>query len=190
MNSPTLSPGQKIALVKHEAASRLGKLRGGKRLFKDLRWPGEDDLPLKMRVLSCSELQECQSAAWHRFMTPRDQGGLGLDPTLITNMQIFNDEVVTQVLYLACRDPENTAASLAGSVDEMRDETSIDERAAMFNAYLDWQAEIDPAPEQLTPELNREIVELLKKKDRTALSALGGRTLVSFLLSMDSPPSS
>lgn len=190
MSSPPLSPGQKIALVKHEAASRLGKLRGGKRLYKDLKWPGEDDLTLKLRVLSCSELQECQSAAWYRFMCPRDQGGLGLDPTLITNMQLFNDEVITQVLYIACRDPENVNLPLAGSVDEMRDESSIDERAAMFNAYLDWQAEIDPAPEQLSPELNREIVDLLKKKDRTALSALGGRTLVSYLLSLDSQPSS
>jgi hypothetical protein len=184
-----LAPGQSKALTKHEAASRLGKLRGGKRLFKDLSWPGEDDLKFKLRVLSCSELQECQSAAWFRFMTPREQGGLGLDPTLTTNIQLFNDEVITQILFHACRDAENTAEHLAGSVDELRDETSIEERASMFGAYLEWQSEIDPAPEQLTPELAKEIVELLKKKDRTTLSALGSRTLLSYLLSLDSPPS-
>jgi hypothetical protein len=122
-------------------------------------------------------------------MTPRDQGGLGLDPTLTTNIQLFNDEVVTQILYLACRDFDNVNSSLAGSVDELRDETSIDERAAMFGHYLDHQSEIDPTGEQLSEEMKHEIVELLKKKDRVALSALGGRALAIWLLSSDSPPS-
>lgn len=165
------------------AESRLAKLRRGKLEYKRARWPRSDDECL-LRVLTCSEVQECQAHAFRRFKE--------LDiPVVPATMSLFEDECLTQVLFRGCRDPNDPERlTYAIDVDDMRDNTTVDERAAMYTVFRDLCEEQDPDPETVSPELLRQIEEAVKKKDAALLRGFGSSALVSFMLSTDSPPSS
>jgi len=165
------------------AVTRLALIRQGKTVFRDALWPGLE-LPLKMRVLSCSEVQVCHAAAVERFAK------LKIPLNESQNFLLFQDEVLTQVLCLACRDAEDTSKMFAESADDLRDNTTVDERAAMYLRYRDFQAEVDPDPSEMDQELLGEILDLVKKKDEAGLRTLGSSTLASFILSMAARSSS
>lgn len=194
------SQGQQRAGVKAEAVRRLSTMRKGKRQYLDAVWPGDEQLPdsdpeklhFKMAVLSCTEIRDCHFAAYHEFVRAN------VDPTQQINIQMFEDEVITQVLSRACLDRVEVSPGvfgagepIASSAEDMRDATTADERTAVFDLYMAWQSEVDPAPEAMNPELLREILALVKKKDRLGLKGLGLNLLVNFMLSTaDQPPSS
>lgn len=164
-------------------------MKRGKSEIRLATWPGLKNqdgsaVPVALRVLSCSEVQECQADAFRRFQA------LALDPASPLNILLFEDEVLTQILARACRSverPHDEAFSL--DADDLRENTTVDERAAMFQIYRDFASEIDPAPEDLSPVELDEILSLVKKKDARTLLGLGARRLVSFMLSTAAQPS-
>ena len=156
------------------AATRLALMRRGKREVRDATWPGTH-LPVKLVVLSCSEVQECHAEAIARFERLR----IPLD---VYSVQLFQDELLTQVLFRGCRDPEDIDQPFAESADDLRDNTTVDERAAVYDVYRDFQASVDPAPGEMDQELLETILDLVKKKDGARLKAIGLSGLVSFLL--------
>jgi hypothetical protein len=129
-----------------------------------------------LRVLSCSEVQECQAAAYVRFRE------LGI-PVDVISLALFEDEVLVQILYRACRDPEDPdRLAFCADAADLRDHTTVDERAALFALYRDFCAEQDPDPGELTAELIQEIDEHIKKKDESRLRSYGSPVLVTYLL--------
>jgi hypothetical protein len=169
--------GKETTAVRVEAEGRLTAMRQGKKVFLDGFWPGDvDGPPFKMAVLSCTEVGECRGAAFAHLVS------LGLDPTDGMHLDLYYDEVATQILYRAMREPADTAKRLASDAKDLRDAMSADERSALFDAYSDFRASIDPAPETLSPALLEAMVEAVKKKDKEALLAFGGRRLAVFLL--------
>lgn len=168
------------------AVTRLAAIAAGKRQFKDALFPGLE-IPVKFAVLSCTETQECYAAALQRF------GELNMEVTPYT-VEPFTDELATQVLYRAVREPGEEHGPLyekrvAADAADLRDSTTVDQRAAAFQAYRDFQHQVDPDPANLSDEELNEILELVKKKDRAALLALGSASLASFILTTASQQS-
>lgn len=172
---------EKAQIRQAAATTRLALLRKGKRVVKDAVWPGLD-LACKLVVLSCSEVADCHAEAVGFFARKK----IPLD---MFSVQLFQDEQMTQLLFRGVRDPEDVEKPFAESADDLRENLDVDQRAAMFDIYRDFQLSIDPSPDEMDQELLKEIIELLKKKDETGWRAFGPRTLWRCLLTMANPPS-
>lgn len=162
--------------------SRLGQLRQGKRALKRVRWPGED-LDLDLQVLSCGETQEAYAGALARFRS------LEMSAEALPLLELFQEEVVVQLMWRACRDPEDAARAWFPSVDEMRSVTTVDERNAVWEAYCDHKEQIDPDARSLTAEDEAGILDAIKKKDASSLRGFGCSALANYMLFSASPPS-
>jgi hypothetical protein len=138
-------------------------------------------IPARIYVLSQTEVVQCRSQAYH-FLND----GMGLDPNALVNRDAYADEVTLQILARALRDPDDIGKPLAESVADLRDNTTSDERAAIFDLYVELQREVDPARAEMTEADALEILEHVKKKDSTRLVDIGSSRLASFLLFMAS----
>lgn len=166
-----------------EAASLLARMLSGKRETREGSWPGRPDIRFTWVVLSNTEIRDCAFTAWHEFASAK------VPADNVAMLQFFQDEVLTQILARAMRDPENTERRLAKDVTEFRDLSTADVRAALYDDYVAFQQSVDPRPESLSPELADRLVELLKKKDGRALSACASFAHETWLLTSDDPPS-
>ncbi|MFA9269829.1 MAG: hypothetical protein ACEQSX_03610 [Baekduiaceae bacterium] len=171
------------SLVEARAVSRLEALRVGKRHYDDRVWPGLD-APMKIRVLTCSEIQECHAHAVVRF------ADLNLPIDALTTVGLFEDECLSQILFRACRDPEDPEQPLARDAADLRDNTTIDQRAQVYAWYRDLQTMVDPDPNELTVEDTKAIIEAQKKRDENLLVGFGSRKLASFIASTAPQPES
>ena len=185
INQPSQdAPGGPETRARQAAVGRLSGLLQGKRRRKAGIWPGDPAIRFQFQVLRNDESQAAQAQAFKHFRET-----LELDPTLALNLQTFRDEQATQILALAMRDPEDPDLPLASNAADLRAATDQDDRASLIAQYVDLMDETDPDPGTLSPEVEREILALVKKKDGSGLAAFGSRTLASFLLSMGSPRS-
>lgn len=167
------------ASARADAERRLGALRAPRKQYLERHWPGEPELRFKMAVLSCSDIASARAAAFAYLKVD-----LGLEPDSTLNLDLYQDEVVTQILFRACRDPENPSEPFASDAADLRDSSTADERTALWDEYNDWRSSIDPAPDEIPPEVLAEMEDAVKKKDRGALLAFGGRRLSGLLLSL------
>lgn len=166
---------------------RLGR---GKQHWIDFTWPG-GTLRCRIRCLTNSEIQEAGAGAVLRFKAL----GVELQPLLSED---FADEIVTQRLWRALEDPERPIAGsrhgrcepLFEDVNQFRDATVVNERAAVFATYLELDENIDPEAGVLTKADADAITEAVKKKDEGALRGFGASTLRAWLLTTASPPAS
>lgn len=160
------------------AQSRLAQLGIGTRELQRVEWPGRSDVSCLIRLLTCDEVQGCHAAAYVRFR----ELGLPVEPV---TMALFEDECVTQILARALRDAERPE-DLPFAVDaaDIREHTTVNERAAVFGLYADFAAERDPDPDTLPPSLVHELEDLVKKKGVAYL-----RGLVSSALATSAPTS-
>jgi len=166
------------------AASRLEKLGIGRREMRRVQWPGRPEVEAFMQILSCSEVQACHAAAYARF---RDLE-MPVEPL---SLDSFQDECMTQILARGLRDPEHPKElPLATDAADLRDNTTVHERAAVFQLYADFVAEMDPDPTRLPPDLVHQIEELVKKKGETWLRELVSSSLASSSPTSDSQPES
>jgi hypothetical protein len=170
------------ARTEARAVSRLAQMRRGKRELKDARWPGLD-APLKLRVLTTAEVQECHAAAHVRF----DQLKMPLG-TLLT-AQPYEDELAIQLLHRACRNAEDAELPFAIDADDLRENSTVDERDIVVQMYQDLADEVNPAPDTMDAAELAVIEDAVKKKDRSRLLAFGSCALASYLLSMVNPSS-
>ena len=109
----------------------------------------------------------------------------------------LEDEVSWQILGRAMRDPDQPGTTSdpypvpLGSVDDLRDALTVDERDVLMSEYMDFEDEVDPDPMFKPDEWHEQIEEALKKNDRAdcvrALSTCGSRMLVGYLLSTVRP---
>jgi len=168
--------------------SRFDELSKGRREYLAAMWPANaqlgrpDPIPLKIQALSHDEFQAAIAAAHERYRalkTPTD--GLGADD--------FEAEVSLQILAMACRDndhPEKLA--FAQDADDLRRNTTPWEQAEVGDVWKSFQERRNPL-RALLPEERAAIASLVKKKQAMTLRACGLDSLVSFLLTLDSPPS-
>ena len=163
--------------------SKLASMRRKSTEYRAATWPGLD-LPLKLRLLSNADVQLCHAAALARFEA------IGIPTDKMLSVDLFEDEVMLQVLHRACRDPEKPdELTFADDADDLRENTTVDQRAEMFTLYRDFQADYDPRLDAMPAAVVEQIVEALKKKDQRLLRSFGARALSSFLLSGGNPQS-
>lgn len=162
--------------------SRLAELRKGDPMT-DAHWPRPgQDIPMKVRSLSDTEVVECHARALAYF----EEKAIDLERFGQLVVGAFEDEVTTQILFLACRDPEDTRNSIAEDVADLRDNTTPDERFYVVQLYRSHRAKVDPTLRQLTAEQMGEIVDAIKKLDARRLSAFASSVLASFMLTQGS----
>lgn len=168
--------------------SRLGDLTKGRREYLQIAWPANaqlgrpESIPCKLQALTDEQFQEAIAAAHERFRflkIPHD--GMNADD--------FEGEVSVQVLARACRDndkPETTTFAL--DADDLRRNASPWERGEVSKLWAKFQERHNPM-HALLPEERASVLEALKKKDGMTLRGFGVDSLVTFLLTSDSPPS-
>lgn len=171
-------------LPKPPIESRFAALQRGRQTHR-VRWPRKDGQgpEILVRVLSRTETQECVADARRRFEDLKI-------PVDALSLDAYQDEVLVQILYRSCRDPEAPERSIFVDVGDCRDNTTVDEQAAMYLIYRDWQREEDPDAAEITVDELRDIEITVKKKDLNLLKRFGSRALATYLLSMAGPPSS
>jgi hypothetical protein len=161
------------------AQSLLAKIMRGSEP-RVVKWPGLD-LDVKLRVLSCSEVQDCYAAAFARF------ADLKIPTDTVQTAGPFEEEIATQVLFHACLKPDD-GARIAIDVDDLRDNTTPAERSAMFELYAGFAESVDPIPTALTAEQRRAIADAVKKKDAASLKRFGSSALATFMTTSDAQP--
>lgn len=161
--------------------SLIERLRKGTDAKREITWPGSDER-VELRCLSCTEVQEAESAAHERWKE------LKLDLDLWTS-ENFYSELTTQLIFRSLHRLDKNER-LFSSMDELRDLITPDERTLIVSEYVELQNHANPDP----GDLNVETVELIKaaieKKDVASLSAFGSSTLAIFLLGTESPSQS
>ena|SRR5215831_5664583 len=155
--------------------SRLAALRDAE-LFTEATWPGHPDVKLKIRSLTCAEVLECRAAAEKEF---KDRG---LADSVL-NADAKEEEVAIQILARVLRDQvDPKGMPFAESPDDLRSNTSPDQRAELIVAFNEHRQKTDPWPSELGDEVLAEIETAVKKKDRIRLRSLGSGVLVTYLL--------
>lgn len=177
----TPSAVAEASALSQEATSRWAKMRKGRKFTRDTVWPEEPDIPIALRVLTFSEVQESVADAARRFRELE----LPLPAQDITFAEDFQDEIMTQLLWRGCRDVNDHSKPACLSVKEMRDCTTIAQRSACYKEYRDLEDEIDPDPESMSAEVIDEIRDAIKKKQLDRLKSYGSTSLASFLLSTE-----
>jgi len=181
---------REAAIQAAQAASRLAKLTSAIP-------PREIELPAGagkalLVILDAESIQECMASALLRFEALKIPPGRWE----MYVAQHLEDEVFTQLLARALRVPGKPEECFAvgrtpeDRAHDVRAHMTVDQRTAIYERYRDYAVEMDPTPEELGPDAVAAIVELIKKKDRAGLCALGSSTLASYALTSGGPPAS
>lgn len=166
-----------------KGARMLASLRKGLDNYRDCSFPGVE-MPLVIVPLFNDELQEAQADAEARFRK------LKIEVTVLT-AEDLNSELQLQILARAIRDPEDATRTkvLFRDADELRANSTADERMLLVDDYLEVQAKANPAPEEISDEVFKQIEAAVKKKDQSLLNSIGSRMLSLYLLASESQPS-
>ncbi len=173
--------------------SKLSTLIKGRRHTRESvihpRNKEQKPIPFIWVVLGGREYQETLGGAVARFKA--------LDiPSEMRSYQDLADEVVWQVIARAMRDIDDKGTDLhpypkpLGTVDEVRDALTRDERDILMTEYADLEEEVDPDPALQSEQWHREINAALKKSPEIAmqeLSNFGSRTLIGYLVTTVRP---
>jgi hypothetical protein len=181
------TPSEKLRAAR--AAALVERLGRGKDLWRDFTFPGTD-VRVRVAVLTTTEVQEAFAAGHQRFKE------LGIEVSVLSAEE-FTGEQVTQLLARACSNPDEPidggrgrCAPFFADAGECRDVLTSDERAALFDLYLEVRADVRPDPEELDSETMTLIEEAQKKRDPSLLRGIGSARLRSFIASMGARSSS
>lgn len=189
--NPQQSPPQYAGPPRDVAPQDLWtKLTSTRRPFKDFTFKARgQDATVRIVVLTENELMHCraQADAYAKQEVKRATGDRQ-SPTESSSLgykDIYNNEVVVQIVCCACRDPNGqSVASMAfPNADLARQFFTSDELAVLFNAYCDWQSESGPIIASMTPEeMDAWLDKLQEGGSRVPLAALSSEAKNQLLL--------
>jgi hypothetical protein len=168
-----------VDLRQAKGISRLAALRDAEPTTTS-HWPGRPELPVRIRSLTTAQVLECRAAAYAELEAMKI-------PVNQFTIDALEEEIATQILFRVVRDAERPEP-FALSVDDLRQHSTPDERAAMMRVYEEHRASVDPDPATMSAETLDGLVDALKKKGPTALKSIGRATLERLLLSMVALP--
>lgn len=163
------------------ADSPLALARRGKETPTLHKWPNTD-LDVAIIVLTGDEVEACHVAAFKRFVEEH-----GIKPEAVSSIALIDahqDEVYLQLLHRACRDPKDLARTFAQDADDLRANTTIDERRLVVGYYQAHAEVYNPEPSSLTDEEVEAVLAAAKKGERRRLLAFGPHVLATCLLTM------
>lgn len=165
-----------------KALSVLAQLRAAAKTYPSKWVVDGKELPVTLRILSGGEVQECHAAAHARFRELK----LPVDQFFLST---FEEELSVQILYRCVRSAADPSRPFAESDNDIRYNTTVDERNEMIDTYDGLRTAKAPTPAEIGPEMCAAIDAAIKKKDAARLSSFGCSSLVSFLLTGASPQS-
>lgn len=136
--------------------SLLEKIKAGTGNKKTIKFPGTDQ-DVALKVLSTSEIQEADFATERLFKKE------SIDTSMST-VDAYEDEKTTQLLFRALRDPEDESKNLAKDIDEFRKQITRDEKDILVEAYVAFEKECSPSPDNMTEEEMETLMDELKKR--------------------------
>ncbi len=160
------------------AVEMIEGLRRGTEHFTDFLWP-EPIASLRWSCLSCSELQEAQSAATKRFKQ------LGIELSIYTSDDFYS-ELSTQCMARAIRYANDRSKRAFLKTSDLRSLITADERSMLTSIYIENQEHANPNISDVSPETIEAIRATVKKKDLAMLTAFGSSTLAIYLLGTES----
>lgn len=125
------------------------RLTQSPRPWRDVTFPRRGvDIAVRVVVLTERELMTCRADA------EKYARGLTKDTTGQGYREIYNNELVVQMICTAYRDPagDSLQSRAFPSPDLARSEFTSDEFTLLFNAYCDWQTESGPLISSMTKE--------------------------------------
>lgn len=168
-----------------EAQDLWSKITQRPRPHKDFVFKARgQDATVRLVVLTESELMHCRAAA-DAFAKQELRDKQAHGEANLGYQDIYRNEVVVQLVCLACRDPKGAGiASLAWpNADLARQFFTADELAVLFNAYCDWQTESGPILSSMTKEeMDLWIEKLQEGGSRLPLAALSSEAKSALLM--------
>lgn len=143
-------------------SSLLAKLKAGKDNVKVVKFPGTDQ-DVAIQVLTNGEKQRGALETERYFEAEKIK-------ISATGLKVYNDELNTRLLFQALRDPDDHERSFAGSVGELRDMLTTDEKDLLLEEYDALETEVSPTEEAMTDEALEEFLATVKKNP-TVLNA-------------------
>lgn len=163
-----------MELREAKALSTLARLREAEPATS-AHWPGQPELRVRVRSLTNAQVLECRAAAYAELERR-------LLPVNTFTVDALEEEIMTQILFRVVRQHDDPTKPFAVSVEDMRDNSTPDERAAMFRVYEEHRATVDPDPDRLDPKSLEELLDAIKKKGPIILRRLGRATLERLLI--------
>jgi hypothetical protein len=134
----------------------LKQILAGSDNIKLLKWPGSD-VQVAMKILSESDRQAANFAAERLFKAQK------IEAALMT-MTTYEEEVLTQMLYLSLRDPEDTTKPIFVNISEFREFLTKGIKTDLVMEYLNFEKETCSNLDDLTQEEFDVLYTNLKKK--------------------------
>jgi len=163
--------------------SLLERVRAGTKNFQIIAWPGTK-VKVKMRVLSRSEFQEANFAAYQHFR----QYEIAVESHTV---EAYEDEKTLQLLWRALSeiDGDDAGKPVAANIDVFRAEVTKDEINALVECYGILEEECSPNQDRMPTEEFDAFLETLKKKPDEILGSVRSIVFAKRLLrSLVSPP--
>jgi hypothetical protein len=140
-------------------------MQGKERPYRELTLPGfeeEDDAAIVIVSLTDLELAEARLEALSWLTLKKKMPEWLLETELGQSM--LDNEIQSQILYRALRQPKMRTAHYAGSVNEIRMFMEPDQRLALWNEFVAFQHERNPLRAIHTDEELQEIIATLGKE--------------------------
>lgn len=163
------------------ADSPLALARRGKETPTLIKWPNTD-LDVAIIVLTGDEVEACHLSAYKRFVEDH-----GIKPEAVACTALIDahqEEVYLQLLHRACRDPKDLSKTFAMDADDLRANTTLDERRLVVGYYNAHCEIYNPEPSKLTDEEVDAVLSAAKKGERHRLLGFGPHVLATCLLTM------
>ena len=144
-------------------ASKLEKLKAGKRNIKVVAFPGTE-AKVGIRVLT---LQDEQDAAFATEQVFKAEEIVYSSATV----EPYEREKTIQLLWRALRDPENPDRPFADTVEELRELMTTEEKDILVDEYMAHQSECSPSLDSITDEEFEGLLEEVKKSPELVSSS-------------------
>lgn len=162
------------------ALSLLETLEEGEDHKTECHWPGKPELKFWMTTLHVDDTQVSYAAAAKRW----EKLELKLD---LYNSDNFHDEVTIQMLARSIRNLKDPTRREFPDVDKLRKILQPDIRTMLATDYMENQADGNPKPKDLHPNMIELIRLEVKKKDVPTLAVYGSLTLALYLIGTENP---
>lgn len=148
--------------------SLLERLKAGSSLKKEIEWPGSGE-KIQIRLLNDGDYLSATLAADELMKN-----------VSVANIEKYNGEIETQLLYRCCLDPE-TGKSI-GSITDFRITLTPEVKAVLVDEMNSFHDENSPNTNQMSQEQFDKLFETVKKNAETAIMSVVNISLLRKLI--------
>ncbi len=160
----------------------LRDLLAGTENVQLIKWPGTD-ITIAMRILSDHEIQQAT------FATERIFAEQKIKYDTIFTSDAYQQEKVTQMLYLSLSYPEDFSKRLEPTITEFRKDLTLDIKSMLSDMYVQFEKDRSPQPETMSQDdFDKLYVEVKKKPEEIHGKLLSSNMLKKLIITLASQP--